>query len=606
VAQAGTAKGVQGWGLARHPHAAQTAVLIAGLGMGLALELGSWWFYPAKWRGVVDLAVGWAFLLSGFLASWRRPANRTGRLLTATGLSWYAGNLRFLGNPVAFAVGAWLAELPVAILGHLVFAFPSGRLETRADRVIVGSIYGGILGLSGLRTLALDPIGQATCGMAGGTRGRCTANAVLIFHGPATHTMLSTVHDAVLAALSVVVLAMLIRRLLKATPPARRTLAPVLMVGAVVVCLLVALDLAGASKAPLRVQHALYGAVQVGILALSFAFLAGLLQSRLAPMAVSRLVLELGETPPPGRLQRALAAALGDPSLQLAYWWPERQAFVDLEGRRVLLSGLPPQLTSTVLKRGEERIGALVHDRHLDQEPELIEAVGAAASLALDNERLHAQLQAKLEEVEASRTRIVEAADAERRRIERDLHDGAQQRLVTMALQLGAARARASLSANPALAPVASALEELGDQLSLTLEDLRNLARGIHPAILTDGGLRPALLSLAERSPVPAHVAAAPSERLPATIEATAYFIVSEALVNAAKHARASSVTISVTRCDEHLEVSVLDDGVGGADAARGSGLGGLADRAAAVGGALSVESPPGGGTHVMARLPCA
>jgi signal transduction histidine kinase len=250
-----------------------------------------------------------------------------------------------------------------------------------------------------------------------------------------------------------------------------------------------------------------------------------------------------------------------------------------------------------------------VHDRHLDQEPELIEAVGAAASLALDNERLHAQLRAKLEEVEASRTRIVEAADAERRRIERDLHDGAQQRLVTMALQLGAVRARASRSANPDLASdaaVASALEELTDQLSLTLEDLRNLARGIHPAVLTEGGLRPALLSLAERSPVPAHVAAAPSERLPSTVEATAYFIVSEALVNAAKHARASSVTISVVRCREHLEVSVLDDGVGGADAARGSGLGGLADRAAAVGGALSVESPPGGGTHVMARIPCA
>jgi signal transduction histidine kinase len=215
-------------------------------------------------------------------------------------------------------------------------------------------------------------------------------------------------------------------------------------------------------------------------------------------------------------------------------------------------------------------------------------------------------LRAQLEEVEASRTRIVEAADAERRRIERDLHDGAQQRLVTMALQLGAVRARASLSANPVLAPVASALEDLTDQLSLTLEDLRNLARGIHPALLTEGGLRPALLSLAERSPVPAHVAAAPSERLPSTVEATAYFIVSEALVNAAKHARASSVTITVARCSEHLEVSVRDDGVGGADAARGSGLCGLADRAAAVGGSLSVESPPGGGTHVMARLPCA
>ncbi|MCW3034857.1 MAG: integral rane sensor signal transduction histidine kinase [Actinobacteria bacterium] len=602
MAQAGTAEGVQGRGLAGHPRAAQAALLVAGLGLGLALELGSWSSYPATWRGVVDLAVGWAFLLTGFLASWRRPANRTGWLLTATGLSWYAGNLRFLGNPVAFALGAWLSELPVAVLAQLVFAFPTGRLESRAERIIVGSIYGAILGLSGLRTLALDPTGQARCGVTGGTRARCTANAALIFHSPAAHTILSTLHDAVLAALSIVVLGMLVRRLAKATPPARRTLAPVLTVGAGVVCLFVGVDVAGASRAAPAVQHALYGAAQVGILALSFAFLAGLLQSRLAQMAVSRLVLELGETPPPGKLQGALAVALGDPSVQLAYWWPDRQAFVDLEGRRVLLSGLPAPLTLTVLKRGEEPIGALVHDRHLDQEPELIEAVGAAASLALDNERLHAQLRAKLEEVEASRTRIVEATDAERRRIERDLHDGAQQRLVTMALELGAVRARATRSANPA---VASALEGLGDQLSLALRDLRDLARGIHPAVLTEGGLRPALLSLAERSPVPTHVAGAPSERLPATVEATAYFIVSEALANAAKHARASSVTITVARCNEHLEVSVLDDGVGGADPSRGSGLCGLADRAAAVGGALSVASPPGGGTQVTARIPC-
>jgi signal transduction histidine kinase len=571
--------------------------------MGLILELASWSSYHPKWRGVVDLGVGWAFLLTGFLASWRRPANRTGWLLTATGLTWYAGNLRFLGNPVAFALGAWLAELPVAVLGHLVFAFPTGRLESRAERVLVGCLYGAILGLAALRTLALNPASQGSCGMTGGARGRCTANAALLFHSPTASTILNGLHDAVLAGLSVVVLGMLVGRWLKATPPARRTLAPVLTVGAALVCLFVAVDVAGVARATPTVQHALYGAAQVGILALSFAFLAGLLQSRLAQIAVSRLVLELGQTPPPGRLQGALATALGDPSVQLAYWWPDRQAFVDLEGKRVRLSGLAPQLTLTVLERGEERIGALVHDRHLNQEPELIQAVGAAASLALDNERLHAQLRAKLEEVEASRTRIVEATDAERRRIERDLHDGAQQRLVTMALQLGAVRARPSLSVDPDLA---SSLDDVTGELSRALADLRDLARGIHPAVLTDGGLRPALLSLAERSPVPAHVAGAPSERLPPTVEATAYFIVSEALANAAKHAGACSVTITVARCDEHLEVGVVDDGVGGADPARGSGLCGLADRAAAVRGTLSVESPPGGGTRVMARIPCA
>jgi signal transduction histidine kinase len=591
-------------GISGQPRAAQTVLLVAGFGLGWVLERASWWSYGhSTWRGVVDLGAGWAFLLTGFLATWRRPANRTGRLLTATGLSWYVGNLRFIGNPVAFALGAWLAELPTAVLGHLVFAFPTGRLESRTERVFVGTTYGASIGLSGLRTLALRPVFKTGCtGAAAQTLARCTTNAARIFHSPGTYALLSGLHDVMLAGIAAVGFGLLIGRWLRATPPARRTLAPVLTVGAVLACLFIAVSVTDVAKASQRVQSAAYGATQVGILALPFAFLAGLLRSRLAQIAVSRLVLELGQTPPPGKLQEALALSLGDPGVQLAYWWPDRQAFVDLEGRLVELYDLPPGRTPTILERGGERVGALVHDRHLDQEPELIEAVGAAAALAVDNERLHAQLRAQLEEVRASRTRIVETADAERRRIERDLHDGAQQRLVTMALQLGAVRSRQSRSADPALA---AALEELSGQLSVALGELRDLARGIHPAVLTEGGLRPALLSLAERSPVPAHVAEAPTGRLPHTVEATAYFIVSEALANTAKHARASSVTITVARSDSHLEVAVIDDGVGGADAGRGSGLGGLADRAAALGGDLRVESPPGHGTRVIARIPC-
>lgn len=609
MAQARTAAGMRGRRIAGQPRAAQTALVVAGFGLGWVLERASWWSYPptSTWRPLVDLAVGWAFLLTGFLATWRRPANRTGRLLTATGLSWYVGNLRFIGNPVAFALGAWLAEFPTAVLGHLVFAFPTGRVESRTERAFVGTTYAASIGLSGLRTLALRPAFQHGCTTAAEQAlRRCTTNAAQIFHSPATSSILSGLHDVVLAGITIVGLGLLIGRWLRATPPARRTLAPVLAVGAVLGCLFIAVSVTHVAKAPRKKQDAAYavayGAAQVGILALPFAFLAGLLRSRLAQIAVSRLVLELGQTPPPGKLQEALALSLGDPGVQLAYWWPDRQAFVDLEGKLVELSDLPPGLTPTILERGGERVGALVHDRHLDQEPELIEAVGAAAALAVDNERLHAQLRAQLEEVRASRTRIVETADAERRRIERDLHDGAQQRLVTMALQLGSVRSGPSPSADPALA---AALEEVANQLSTALGELRDLARGIHPAVLTEGGLGPALLSLAERSPVPARVAGAPSERLPHTVEATAYFIVSEALANTAKHARASSVTITVARSDSHLEVAVIDDGIGGADAGRGSGLGGLADRAAALGGDLRVESPPGHGTRVIARIPC-
>jgi len=570
--------------------------------VGLALEIATWRSYSSWWRGAVDLAIGWAFLLTGFLASWRRPAKRVGALLTAVGLTWYAGNLRFLGNPAAYALGAWLAELPVAVLAQLVFAFPTGHLKSRADRVAVGGTYAAILGLSALRTLTLDPGAEPQCGLGAATSHICVRNGALLFHSRSLATLTANLHDGVLGLVTIAALGLLVGRWITATPPARRMLAPVLLVAVAIGSLSVSLELGDVSGAPVGLHNALYFADQVAILALPFAFLAGLLRSRLAQAAVSRLVVELGQTPPPGRLQRALARTLGDPSVLLAYWLPAKGRFVDLEGREVSLSEPSPGRAVSVLERGNEPIAALVHDAYLEQEPELVQAVGAAAGLALENERLHAQLRAQLEEVRASRARIVEAGDAERRRLERDLHDGAQQRLVTMALPLSMARARLEQAPDPALAPV---LEDLASNLSLALAELRELARGIHPAILTEQGLGAALASLAERSPIPARVVTAPPGRLPANVEATAYFIVSEALANAAKHSGAGLVTISAASRRGELEVSVTDDGVGGAEPAGGSGLSGLEDRAAAVGGTLEVHSPPGAGTKVVARLPC-
>jgi hypothetical protein len=198
----------------------------------------------------VDLGVGWPFLLTGFLATWRRPANRPGWLLTATGLSWFAGNLRFIGHPVAFALGSWLAESPTAVLGHLVFAFPTGRVESRAQRLFVASNYGAIIGLSGLRTLALRPVFQAGChGGAGQTLRRCTTNAALILRSPSAYPILRGLHDVVLTGITLVALGLLVHRWLRATPPARRTLAPVLMVGAVLGCLFIAVDFASVAEA---------------------------------------------------------------------------------------------------------------------------------------------------------------------------------------------------------------------------------------------------------------------------------------------------------------------------------------------------------------------
>jgi signal transduction histidine kinase len=254
----------------------------------------------------------------------------------------------------------------------------------------------------------------------------------------------------------------------------------------------------------------------------------------------------------------------------------------------------------TVLEHDGNPIAALVHDRSLLDDPELVQAVGAAASLALENARLQAELRAQLEEVRASRARIVSAGDAERRRLERDLHDGAQQRLLGVRLALQLARGRLADGG----AVTDELLAEVDTEVVDALEELRVLARGIHRAILTEEGLAAALAALARRAPVPVELTVCP-QRLPAPVEATAYFVAAEALANVAKHANACRVAIEVTRRNGTLGVQVADDGVGGADPG-GAGLRGLRDRVEALDGRLEIESPSGGGTRVSAAIPCA
>ncbi len=231
----------------------------------------------------------------------------------------------------------------------------------------------------------------------------------------------------------------------------------------------------------------------------------------------------------------------------------------------------------------------------------LLPAAFLAGLLRSHVAHLDAELRERLEELRASRARLVAAGDAERRRLERDLHDGAQSRLVGLAVLLGHLRRR--LDADP---EAVALLERAQAELGTGLAELRELARGIHPAVLTERGLEPALRGLATRSPVPVTLDAEGEERLPAPVEAAAYFVVSEALANVAKYAKATSATVSVRRADRTVVVEVADDGVGGADATRGSGLRGLADRVAALDGALALESPPGAGTRLRAEFPCA
>jgi signal transduction histidine kinase len=325
-----------------------------------------------------------------------------------------------------------------------------------------------------------------------------------------------------------------------------------------------------------------------------FGFLVGLLRSRLAQgEAVAELIARVGQAPGEGALRAALADALGDPSVAIAYWLPESERYVDALGHPVTVSGAG----WTPVEVGGRRVAAIAHDPELDDEPQLVRAAGAAAALALENQRLEAELRARIEELRASRARLVEAGDAERRRLERNLHDGAQSRLVALALKLKLARMKAD-------GEVAEMLDESSAELPESLNELRELARGLHPVVLTDRGLNAAVRILAARAPVPVDVLALPAERLPPPIELAIYFVVAEALTNVAKYAQATSASVAVRREPACVVAEIADDGVGGADVAAGSGLRGLADRVGALDGRISVESPAGEGTTLRAEIP--
>ncbi|HLY50849.1 MAG TPA: sensor domain-containing protein [Solirubrobacteraceae bacterium] len=298
-------------------------------------------------------------------------------------------------------------------------------------------------------------------------------------------------------------------------------------------------------------------------------------------------------------VRETLARSLGDRTLSIAYWLPEREQFVDERGYPVPLPTAGSDRAWTAVDYDGRRVAAIIHDASLEATPELVEAAAAAASLALDNERLKAELRARVEELRASRVRIVEASNSARRRLERDLHDGAQQQLVAMAVELRLLRSR--VGANPEAEELIGSIET---KLTAALEELRDLAQGIHPGILTDRGLAPALESLAGRAPLDMRCEIDLPSRPPSSVEAVAYFVIAEALTNVLKYAKAESATIRARYEGDELVVEMQDNGVGGADETRGSGLQGLRDRVGALDGSITVISPAGEGTLVQARIP--
>ena len=314
---------------------------------------------------------------------------------------------------------------------------------------------------------------------------------------------------------------------------------------------------------------------------------------------VASFLLEMPERPTLEQAQHGLQRALGDQTLRLAYWAGDHRGYIDIDGNPFVFPE-DERLHVTRVGYVQRPVAALVHDRALLRRRQLLNAVAAIARIALDRDRTHRDLLTTIEELRASRARLALIADRERRRLERNLHDGAQQRLVAVSNFLHVARRR--LADDPT--QVASLLDTAIQELASAHEDLRELARGIHPVALTNRGLGGAIEGLATRSPLPVSELHVTTEQLPSPVELAAYFVVAEALTNAAKHAQATSAHVNVRSSAGHVEVEVSDDGVGGAAVTEGSGLQGLSDRVQALSGTLRIDSPEGGGTTLTARLP--
>jgi signal transduction histidine kinase len=527
--------------------------LAAAFVLGVTAEWVAFgWSEPRQW--IPDLIVGWTFICCGLVASTRRPASRSGVLMVATGFTWFIGNFA----DVEFGALAWVAAHGTYFhrgpLVHLILAYPSGRLSTRLARITV---------MAGYTAAVVTPIWGNELASILLSVLLVAVSAYEYIRAVGRHRRERTFSVGTAAAFGVVVAGGAAARL--ALPPGDVSV-PSLLAYEVVLCSIAAVLLAGLFLAPWD------------------------------RAAVTDLVVELGEARA-GTLRGELSRALGDPSLEVGYWFPEAVAFVDSAGRVLSLPDPGSERSVTFVERDGEPVAALVHDPAVLNDPGLVDAVTSAARLAASNARLQADVQARVVELAASRRRLLEAGDEERRRLERRLHDGAERRLEKLAQTLRLVRMDASVGRTR------EQIAHAEEQLERTIEDLRQLANGLYPRILSEHGLEGAIACLADGFPVPIEIEVT-TVPMPSRVQAAAYFVCAEALVNVVKYASASRVAVAVTSHDARVAVTVEDDGVGGADPARGSGLRGLADRVATLGGTLRVDSVPGHGTHLAAEIP--
>jgi signal transduction histidine kinase len=475
---------------------------IACLGIaGLTIASGR----PPEFVAFVFTCWCGAYLVAGGIGWVRRPDNPTGPLLLVIGI---AGALVMLGMtqvPLFKVVKDVSASVGTIVLFGVLLTGPAGRFSSPVDRTGFAIVAGGYL----------------------------VAVYVVRFVSMTATTIIA-------GAISTLLLLLVLGRWRRASPPARRALAPIIVAGVAASLIFLVNSTAqtiGLSSAPGTWVN---NVDAIGRALIPFAFLTGLLRLRLARIAVADLVTELGALPAPERLRDALSHALGDPSVQVGYWAPGMSAYAAADGSRMPLPQAGEDRAVLRIERDGNPVAVVVHDRALEQDPGLVAAVGAAVRLTVENERLTARVEDQLEDMRASRARIVEAGDAERKRVERDLHDGAQQRLISLMLALRLARRELG----PDDSKIGLSLDQALAEAKAALAELRELARGIHPAILTEAGLKAALESVAERSPLDVSVESGTSARFSAAVEGTAYFVVSEALANVAKYADATRTLV--------------------------------------------------------------
>lgn len=661
------------------------------------------------------LLIALTFIGSGVAARARRPDNRTGLLMIGVGFAWYFSALSQANSPAIFTFGSIVGALSFGFLIHLVVAFPSGRLETKGARVIALSGYALVLAVNIASVLFSDL--RDSCGT------NCPRNVLLAYHDESLARALQAVFAVLALFLAAAIVALLARRWRRASVAMRRALLPVFLAGAATL---------GASAVELAASSAHRGqgvtdwALLTVFVSVPLAFLLGLLRSRLAGVAVGRLLVSHDATADPRETAANLRAALGDPDLQLGYWYAGGAGYVDADGAPLELHAAEGSHLTELTDESGAPLAGVLHDVALLDEPDLLSGVLAAARLGLQRDKLQAELRARLADLhrerdffstvanvipallvgvepngrvhakggnrafatstgypdpdavgqplwdlvhcedlrlgiaesvatdatsteresvwrtrggdeltvlwtctplpygddeepihavvaldisarkqaevqlKQSRARIVAAGAAERRRLERNLHDGAQQRLVSVSLNLRLAQRK--LKSEPATSE--RMLGEAAAELTLALEELRELARGLHPAVLTERGLEVAIRGLAQRAPLAVELDVELADRLPEEIEAALFYVVAESLTNVAKYAQAQTARVRVAVAGGWVTAAISDDGVGGAAAGTGTGLRGLADRVEALDGKLSVDSAPRNGTTVTAVLP--